>query len=128
MSLCGNIIYIIPKSRVKPDKNTSRELALKSLNNSEFLWYWTYMLTQFVYNLTEELWTETTYTAIEQNEVTPYGIKATRGGSTHVTFENFDSFVNTSSGKDSRHNTFGIIYHFDISTKGSAIFLRFYTE
>lgn len=64
------------------------------------------------YNLAEELETEMTYTAVQDNKLIPTGIDAVRGCSTHVTFDNFDRFVDTTSGKDTMHDTVGIIYQF----------------
>ncbi|CAG4986069.1 unnamed protein product [Colias eurytheme] len=49
-----------------------------------------------------------TYTSIQDNKVIPKGITAANGHSTHVEFDNFDRFVDTTSGKD----TVGIIYKF----------------
>ncbi|KAH9635594.1 hypothetical protein HF086_012263 [Spodoptera exigua] len=64
------------------------------------------------YNLAEELETEMTYTSIQDNKVIPKGIIAANGHSTHVAFDNFDRFVDTTSGKDTMHDTVGIIYQF----------------
>ncbi|CAG4981118.1 unnamed protein product [Parnassius apollo] len=63
----------------------------------------------------EELETEMTYTSIQDNKVIPKGITAANEHSTHVAFvafDNFDRFVDTTSGKDTMHDTVGIIYQF----------------
>lgn len=62
--------------------------------------------------MAEELETEMTYTSIQDNKVIPKGITAANGHSTHVAFDNFDRFVDTTSRKDTMHNTVGIIYQF----------------
>lgn len=62
--------------------------------------------------MAEELETEMTYTSIQDNKVIPKGITAANGHSTHVAFDNFDRFVDTTSGKDTMHDTVGIIYQF----------------
>lgn len=62
--------------------------------------------------MAEELETEMTYTSIQDNKVIPKGIIAANGHSTHVAFDNFDRFVETTSGKDIMHDTVGIIYQF----------------
>lgn len=62
--------------------------------------------------MAEEFETEMTYTAVQNNIQIPTGITATNGLSTHVAFDNFDRFVDTTSGKDTMHDTVGIIYQF----------------
>ncbi|XP_077276997.1 uncharacterized protein LOC143905452 [Temnothorax americanus] len=112
-SLCSDIIYMITKGRVKPDKNLNLGLALKSLTNSrQVLTILNRYGHTIGYNLAEELETEMTYTAVEQNKVIPFGVNAVHGRSTHLAFDNFDRFVDTTSGKDTMHDTVGIIYQF----------------
>lgn len=60
----------------------------------------------------EELETEMTYTSVQENGVIPTGITAVNGCSTHVAFDNFVRFVDTTSGKDTMHDTVGIRYQF----------------
>ena len=67
------------------------------------------------YNLAEEIETELTYTAHNNNSFIPSGINPTFGLCTNVAFDNFDRFVDTTSGKDTLHNTVGIIYQFNAS-------------
>ncbi|KAG5887454.1 hypothetical protein JTB14_017310 [Gonioctena quinquepunctata] len=112
-SICGDIIYAVTKGRCKPAKNLTLGLAMKSLTNSRQV---ITMLNRYGYsigyNLAEELETEMTYTSIQNNAVIPAGIIATSTLSTHVAFDNFDRFVDTTSGKDTMHDTVGIIYQF----------------
>lgn len=112
-SICSDIIYAVTKGRSKPAKNLTLGLAMKSLTNSRQV---ITMLNRYGhsigYNLAEELETEMTYTSIQSNVVIPTGIIATNGLSTHVAFDNFDRFVDTTSGKDTMHDTVGIIYQF----------------
>lgn len=112
-SICSDIIYAVTKGRCKPAKNLNLGLAIKSLTNSRQV---ISMLNKYGhtigYNLAEELETEMTYTSIEENTVIPAGIIAANGYSTHVAFDNFDRFVDTTSGKDTMHDTVGIIYQF----------------
>ncbi|GBP90997.1 hypothetical protein EVAR_69886_1 [Eumeta japonica] len=64
------------------------------------------------YPLAEQIETEITYTFQEDNEIIPSGIHKVNGLSTHVAFDNFDRFVDTPTGKDTLHDTVGIIYQF----------------
>lgn len=64
------------------------------------------------YNLAEEIETEMTYSSQNTNDVVPAGISRVDGLSTHVAFDNFDRFVGTATGKDTLHDTVGIIYQF----------------
>lgn len=64
--------------------------------------------------MAEELETEMTYTFIitYHNKIITIGITAANVHSTHVAFDNFDCFVDTNTGKDTMHDTIGIIYQF----------------
>lgn len=64
--------------------------------------------------MAEKLETEMTYTSVQNNIVIPTGITAASGCSTHVAFDNFERFVETSSGKDTMHDTVGVIYQFPV--------------
>lgn len=112
-SICSDIIYAITKGRCKPAKNLTLGLAMKSLTNSRQV---ITILNRYGhtigYNLAEEIETEMTFTAYENNKIIPNGIDTTHGRSTHVAFDNFDRFVDTTSGKDTMHDTVGIIYQF----------------
>ncbi|XP_074109123.1 uncharacterized protein LOC141533919 isoform X2 [Cotesia typhae] len=112
-AICSDIIYAATRGRCKPPKNLTLGLAMKSLTNSRQVLT---MLNRYGhsigYNLAEELETEMTYSSIQNNVVIPTGITAKNGLSTHVAFDNFDRFVDTTSGKDTMHDTVGIIYQF----------------
>lgn len=81
------------------------------------------------YNLAEELESEMTYTSFQDKRVVPTGITAANGCSTEVTFDNFDRFVDTTSGNDNTHHTVVIRYQFpcsefqDIEAATSSTFL-----
>ncbi|CAH2109149.1 unnamed protein product [Euphydryas editha] len=117
-SLCSDIIYITTKGRVKPSKHLKLALAMKSLTSSRKV---ISILNKYGhtigYNLTEEIETEMTHTAHEDSKMIPSGIDPVSERSTHVAFDNFDRFVDTSSGKDTLHDTVGIIYQFTADRK-----------
>lgn len=58
----------------------------------------------------EELETEATYTSIKKSSVCPETIKKSPHLCTGVAYNNFDRFVERKSGKDTLHDTVGIIY------------------
>lgn len=57
----------------------------------------------------EELETEATYTSIKKSSLYPETIKKSSNLCTGVVYDNFDRFVEIRSGKDTLHNTVGII-------------------
>ena len=61
------------------------------------------------YNLVEEIETELTYVANEKVILAPSGmnIDANKFG---LAFDNYDRFVETIAGKDTLHDTVGIVY------------------
>ena len=60
----------------------------------------------------EEIETKLTYTAFGSNSLIPYGLETDKNLSTHLAFDNYDRFVDTLNGKDTLHDTVGIIYQF----------------
>lgn len=99
------IIYAVTRGACKPAKNLTLGLAVKSLTNSRQVIILNRYGHTIGYNLAEELETEMTYTSIQDNKVIPKGITAANGHSTHIAFNNFDRFVDTTSGKDTMHDT-----------------------
>lgn len=118
ISLYSDIIYAITGGRTKPSKHLTLGLAMKSLTNSRKV---ITILNRYGhtvgYNLVEEFETEMTYTSLDEDSVVPLGIDTYSNLSTHVAFDNFDRFVDTTSGKDTMHDTVGIIYQFRQSDK-----------
>lgn len=111
--ICSDIIYAATRGRCNPAESLTLGLAMKSLTNSRQV---ITMLNRhghtIGYNLAEELEIEMTYTSVQNNIVIPTGITATNRLCTHVALDNFDRFVDTTSGKDTMHDTVGIIYQF----------------
>lgn len=112
-SICHDIIYTVSKGRIKPAKHLTLGLALKSLTSSRKVLT---ILNRYGhtigYTAAEELETEITYTSMNENQLIPSGIVIDETLSTHVAFDNYDRFVDTPSGKDTLHDTVGIIYQF----------------
>lgn len=112
-SLCSDIIFMITKGKIKPSKHLTLGLAMKSLTSSRKV---VTILNKFghsiSYHVAEELETAMTYTAHKANEIIPSGIVAVNGRSTHLAFDNYDRYVDTFNGKNTLHDTVGIIYQF----------------
>lgn len=112
-SVCSDLIYIVSKGRVKPSKHLKLGLSMKSMTSSRKVLT---ILNRYGhtigYNLAEEIETEMTYSSQKENNVIPAGISRVDGLSTHVAFDNFDRFVDKPTGKDTLHDTVGIIYQF----------------
>lgn len=117
-AICEDIIYSAHKGRVKPAKHMKLGLTVKTLTNSKKVMQLLNRLGHSIgYSTAEELETEMTYTAYETNKMIPRGINTDIMSSTHVAFDNYDCFVETLDGKDTLHDTVGIIYQFDNDQK-----------
>ncbi|KAL4089548.1 hypothetical protein QTP88_024568 [Uroleucon formosanum] len=92
-SLASDLVYAVTNGRVKPSKQLTLGITLKSLTSSR-----------------KELETELTYSSINQLGLCPPGVLLLPKLSTGVAFDNFDRFVETSSGKDTLHDSVGILY------------------
>ncbi|GBP96603.1 hypothetical protein EVAR_65156_1 [Eumeta japonica] len=58
----------------------------------------------------EELETEATYYSMLKSTICPDAIKTSSNLCTGIAFDNYDRFVETNDGKDTLHDTVGIIY------------------
>lgn len=109
-SLYSDIIYTITKGRIKPSKHLTLGLTIKSLTNSRKVLT---MLNKYGhtinYNLAEEIETELTYFSLLENQLIPSSISVVNNLSTNLAYDNYDRFVETLSGKDTLHDTVGII-------------------
>ncbi|GFU85933.1 hypothetical protein TNCV_3845771 [Trichonephila clavipes] len=78
------------------------------------------------YNKLEELETEATISSVKRSQICPVDIFQSPSLSTGVAFDNFDRYVDTLTGKDTLHDTVGIIYQnvshdYDIELNSSSI-------
>lgn len=62
------------------------------------------------YNVIEELETEATFSSSNRSNICPEGIVTSANLFTGVAFDNFDRYVETTSNKNTLHDTVGIIY------------------
>ncbi|CAH1110603.1 unnamed protein product [Psylliodes chrysocephalus] len=110
-SLCEDVVYCVYNEKYKTSKHIKLGMTLKSLTSSrkivDIIHRYGHSI---IYSGVEELETETTYFSLNKSMLCPKAIKKKPNLSTVVAFDNFDRFVETSSGKDTMHDTVGIIY------------------
>nr|XP_046473658.1 uncharacterized protein LOC124214934 isoform X2 [Neodiprion pinetum] len=110
-SYCQDVIFGVHDGRVKTSKHIMLGMTLKSLTSSrkiiDIINRYGHCIS---YQGVEELETETTFTSMKKSSLCPEKIKKKPELFTGVAYDNFDRFVETSSGKDTLHDTVGIIY------------------
>lgn len=120
-SLGQDLIYTASSHKVKTSKDITLGLSVKSLCNSKkiisiLLKYGHYCS----YTVLEQLETDLTYSTVNSNCVCPEDILQRSDLNTGVAFDNYDRFVETLNGKDTLHDTVGIIFQ-DIARDGNTI-------
>lgn len=106
-SICHSIMYTMTKGAIKPSTCLSLGLVTKSITGSRRMIEILNRLGHCVsYSVVEELETEIAYGCAASSEILPHGmVSGNPSLRTHVAFDNFDKFVETSSGKDTLHDT-----------------------
>ncbi|KAL4702142.1 hypothetical protein ACJJTC_019418 [Scirpophaga incertulas] len=117
-SYCEDVVYSIYNGKIKTSKHIMLGMALKSLTSSRKIIDIIHRYGHCIsYPGVEELETEATYTSVEKSSVCPETIKKSPDLCTGLAFDNFDRFVETKTGKDTLHDTVGIIYqNIDMNT------------
>jgi hypothetical protein len=110
-SLSQDTIFAATSGKRKPAKHLKLGIALKSLTGSKKV---IQILNRYghcpSYNTIQELETELTYEANKNMEISPYGMKKGNELGTGIAWDNYDCFVETTSGKNTLHDTVGICY------------------
>lgn len=110
-SLSQDIIYAVSNGNVKTSKHVTLGMALKSLSSSRKI---VDLLNKYgnccSYNVIEELETEITFSSTKQNQLCSEDIIPTDDLCTGIAFDNFNRFVETLTGKNTLHDTVGVIY------------------
>ncbi|GFW57469.1 hypothetical protein TNCV_543791 [Trichonephila clavipes] len=105
------VVYGVHNGKVKTSKHIMLGMSLKSVTSSlkiiDIIHRYGHCIS---YPGVEELETEVTYTSVQNSSICPETIVKYPLLCTGVTFDNFDRFVETKSGKDTLHDTVGIIY------------------
>ena len=108
-SFSADLIYA--SGKLKPSKHITLGLAIKGLTNSKNI---VNILNKYghccSYTSLEELETEATFASGNRLEICPEDILRTTNLCTGLAFDNFECFADTLSGKDTLHDTVGIIY------------------
>lgn len=111
LSYSQDVIFAVHNGHVKTPKHIMLGITLKSLTSSRKIIDIVNRYGHCIsYQGIEELETETTYTSFEKSSLYPETIKRNPELFTGVAYDNFDRFVETTSGKDTLHDTVGIIY------------------
>lgn len=121
-----DIIYAVSRGKIRPTKHVTVGLAIKSLTNSKKVINILNRYGQICsYSTLGGLETEATYSASSETDICPPKIRRVTNLSTGLAYDNFDRFVDTPTGKDTLHDTVGIIYQFiDHSLEDSDISLQ----
>lgn len=108
-SICNSIIFTATNGEIKPSTCLTTALTTKSLTGSRQMINLLNRLGHCVsYTVTEEIETELAYACSSENRILPFDLSP--NVYTHVAFDNFDLYVETSTGKDTLHDTVGIAY------------------
>lgn len=110
-SIAQDLIYAVNSGKIKTSKHITLGMTLKSITSSRKV---IDIINKYghccSYNTIEELETEATFTSCEKSMICPEDIRLSPDHCTGVAFDNYDRFVETCSGKDTLHDTVGIIY------------------
>ena len=110
-SFSQDVIHAVTNGNIKPAKHITLGMCLKALTNSKNI---INILNRFghcsSYTILEGLETEATFSSTSRTDVCPEDILRTSNLCTSLAFNNFDRFVDTASGKDTLHDTVGIIF------------------
>lgn len=110
-SLSQDLVYGVWNGKIKTQKHVCLGLALKSLTSSRKIVDIVNRYGHCVsYNVIEELETELTYSCGAREVICPPDIVRAPNLLTGLAFDNFDRFVDTLTGKDTLHDTVGIIF------------------
>ena len=110
-SLAHDAIYAVSNGRIMPAKQLLLALSMKALTGRrkviELLNRYGHCVS---YSVAEEIETELIFSAMEKSRLLPDGLHQLPFLHTGVGFDNFDLFVDTLTGKETLHDTVGIVY------------------
>ncbi|KAJ8677787.1 hypothetical protein QAD02_013574 [Eretmocerus hayati] len=113
-SISQDLIYAVSNARIKPSKHIVLGITLKSLTNSRKV---IDVINRYghccSYSTLEGIETEATFSASSSSDVCPPDISRKGNLCTGVAWDNSDGFVDTINGKDTRHDTVGIIFQLE---------------
>lgn len=103
--LCDDLIFTMTDGKVKPSSSISLGLVTKSIPSSRKMVEIPNRMGHCCsYSTVEEVETELAYGCAKENSLLPFGLKGRQPQlCTHVAFDNFDRYVETSTGKETLH-------------------------
>lgn len=108
-AICNSIIFTASNGSIKPSTCLTLALTTKSLTGSRRMLNILNRLGYCVsYTVAEEIETELAYACSSERRILPFDLSPRIH--THVAFDNYDQYVETSTGKDTLHDTVGIAY------------------
>ncbi|CAH0562800.1 unnamed protein product [Brassicogethes aeneus] len=110
-SFAQDAIFGVTNGKVKPAKHLQLGIALKSLTSSrKIIDIMNLYGHSCSYNVVEEIETEAVISSLETTQVCPEDIIKSPYLCTGLAFDNFGRFVDSLTGKETLHDTVGIIY------------------
>lgn len=110
-SLSEDLIYAVTNGNIKTSKHITLGMAMKNLTKSKKI---VNILNKYghccSYSTLEGLEMEATFAATRRSALCPEDIIPSSNLCTGLAFNNFDRFVDTSTGKDTLHDTVGIMF------------------
>lgn len=111
------MIYAVTNGRLKTAKHLTLGMAIKSLTSSMKI---VDILNRYghccSYTVVEEIETEATFNSTDETQICPDDIKEKPNQCTGLAYNNFNRYVETLTGKNTLHDTVGIIFQ-DIEHK-----------
>ncbi|GFV96408.1 hypothetical protein TNCV_2869851 [Trichonephila clavipes] len=126
-SLASDAIYCVSNGTVKRSTHITLGMTMNSLTSSRKMINILNRLGHCCnYNTLEELEPEATISSVNRSQICPSDLIQSPSLSTGVAFDNCDRYVDTLTGKDTLHDTVGIIYQnvsddYDIELNASSI-------
>lgn len=110
--LCDDLIFTVTDGKTKPSSSICLGLVTKSITSSRKM---VEILNRMghccSYSVVEGIETELAYGHAIEKRLLPSGLKDKHPDlCTHVAFDNYDRYVETNTGKDTLHDTVGIVY------------------
>ena len=109
--MAADTVFLVTNGRKKPSKHLKLGLPVKSMTGSKKLIGIFNKYGHCVsYTTTEELETERTFTVTSASKISPPDLVPDSSLTVGITYDNFDQFVETLSGKNTLGDTVGIVY------------------
>ena len=111
--MAADTVFSVTNGRKKPSKHLKFGLTVKSMTGSKKLIGMLNRYGQCVsYTTTEELETELMFTVISASKISPPDLVPDSSLTVGIAYDNFHRYVETLSGKNTLHDTVGVVYEF----------------